>query len=658
MKGQLVKGFWSSVDHVAQKTCHLGHLSIGRRLILCFGLIVLSMLAGDAFILWQMHMVRAEAVQLNGIQEKLNAIFGVHTSLTAFHDRLETLAYSGDTNRFLQEVGPLGSAVHDEVQRAKSSLKQLPPDVSRDPSIIATLDGIQVTLQAQLQELRLLAASHDWTAIRRRLETQIRPLESLSSDLVERVDHEVGMEQVRSIDDTKRAEQRALFTVPIISLLTLLSAVGLGLAVTRSITLPLQHLMQGSRALARGDFTYQVIAAGEDELADLAHVCNDTAHRLQELYTKLQRSEDQLRLVINTVPAMVWSASPDGAVDFLSERWTECTGRPTEVGLGWSWDAVVHPEDLAGFTAKWRNALGSGQPLKTEARVQMANGDYRWWLISNVPLRNKEGAIVKWYGSSTDVHDRKRAEAERERLRHDLAHMNRVTTLGELTASLAHEIKQPIAAAVLNADACLQFLKREKPDLEVACEAASGMIAAGMRAGDIIDRLRSLYQNAPPKRGLVEVNEIIQEMVPLLRGEATRYAVSIRMDLAADLPGTMADRVQLQQVLMNLMLNGIEAMKETGGVLTLISQLGQDGQLRISISDTGVGFPVEKADQVFNAFFTTKTQGSGMGLAISRSILEVHGGRVWATENAGRGATFHFTLPSTAEHVNVAATGR
>jgi signal transduction histidine kinase len=155
-----------------------------------------------------------------------------------------------------------------------------------------------------------------------------------------------------------------------------------------------------------------------------------------------------------------------------------------------------------------------------------------------------------------------------------------------------------------------------------------------------------LYKKSPPKRELVEVNEIVREMVVLLRGEANRYGVSIRTDIATDLPKIMADRVQLQQVLMNLMLNAIEAMKETGGVLTVKSQLDQDGRLMISVSDTGVGLPAEKADQIFNAFFTTKPQGSGMGLAISRSIVESHGGHLWATANPARGATFHFTLPA------------
>jgi signal transduction histidine kinase len=189
----------------------------------------------------------------------------------------------------------------------------------------------------------------------------------------------------------------------------------------------------------------------------------------------------------------------------------------------------------------------------------------------------------------------------------------------------------------------------------MACKAAASIVNDGNRAAEIIDRLRSLYKKSPPQRQSLEVNEIVQEMVVLLRGEANRYAVSIRIDLATDVPKITADRVQLQQVLMNIMLNGIEAMKDTGGALTVKSQLGQDGQVLIAISDTGIGLPVEKADEIFSAFFTTKPQGSGMGLAISRSIIESHRGCLWATPNDGRGATFHFTLPIATEELKVPA---
>jgi signal transduction histidine kinase/PAS domain-containing protein len=246
--------------------------------------------------------------------------------------------------------------------------------------------------------------------------------------------------------------------------------------------------------------------------------------------------------------------------------------------------------------------------------------------------------------------ERKLAREERERLRQaqaDLAHINRVTTMGELTASLAHEIKQPIAAAVINARTCLRWLGRDDPDVSEAREAASRLVTDVTRAADIISRISFLFKKGALQHELVDVNEVIREMIVLLRSEAARYSISIHDSLANDLPKLMADRVQLQQVFMNLMLNGIEAMKDIGtvGELTIRSQQGDSSQLLISVGDTGAGLQPEQVEQVFKAFYTTKAQGTGMGLPISRSIIESHGGRLWASPNPGRGATFQFTLP-------------
>ncbi len=228
---------------------------------------------------------------------------------------------------------------------------------------------------------------------------------------------------------------------------------------------------------------------------------------------------------------------------------------------------------------------------------------------------------------------------------HGLAQLELVQECFANGASLAHEIKQPIAAAITSANSCIEWLAHEPPNLDRARAAAARIDKYGNRAVEIIDRIRSLYKKSPPQRELVDVNGIVEEMLTLLKGEANRYSVAMRTELAADLQKIMVDRVQLQQVFMNLMLNAIEAMKESGGELTVKLEL-QDGQLQFSVSDTGVGLPAEKMDQIFSAFFTTKPQGSGMGLAISRSIVESHGGRLWAAANDGRGATFHFTLPT------------
>ncbi len=366
---------------------------------------------------------------------------------------------------------------------------------------------------------------------------------------------------------------------------------------------------------------------------------------------RLQRQEKQLRDVVDTVPALAFSTSPDGCDQWVNRRWVEYSGLSPKAISGSGWRSVVHPDDLETHVKKWQSSMGSGEPFENEARHRSCSGEYRWFLVRGVPLRDEHGQILKWYGTLTDIEDRKHAEEERQRLHRlqsDLAHINRVSTMGELAASIAHDLKQPIAAAILSANTVIRLLERDQPNVERACRVTTRIIEDVRRASEIIDGLQSLYKKSPPQRERVDVNDIISQMVVLLRSEASRYAVSLRTQLGADLPKTTADRVQLQQVLMNLMLNGIEAMKETGGRLTVKSQLGEQGQLLISVSDNGIGLPDDETDQIFNSFFTTKPQGSGMGLAISRSIIEAHDGRLWATANDGRGASFHFTLPGEA----------
>ena len=246
---------------------------------------------------------------------------------------------------------------------------------------------------------------------------------------------------------------------------------------------------------------------------------------------------------------------------------------------------------------------------------------------------------------------RNQAEGALRQAQSDLARVSRMTTMAEFTASLAHEVNQPIAAAVTDANTCLRWLNRDHPDVEEAREAASRAVKDATRAAEIISRVRLLFEKGAPQQELVDVNEVIREMLVLLRGEAKRYSISVRTELAGDLPQVLGDRVQLQQVLMNLILNGIDAMKDVDGTreLTIESQRAENGQLLISVSDTGVGLPPQHADQIFNAFFTTKPHGTGLGLRISRSVVESHGGRLWAGDNSPRGARFYFTLPTRVE---------
>jgi C4-dicarboxylate-specific signal transduction histidine kinase len=256
--------------------------------------------------------------------------------------------------------------------------------------------------------------------------------------------------------------------------------------------------------------------------------------------------------------------------------------------------------------------------------------------------------VILVLASIASLSEQKRAEEALRQARADLARVNRVNTVAELTASLAHEVNQPISAAVINAHACLRWLADDSPNLEEARAAAMRMVKDGTRAAEIISRIRLLFNRDTPPRELLDVNEVIREIIVLLRGELARYSISVWPELATDLPHVMGDRVQLQQVMMNLINNSIDAMKDLDGSreLAIKSERGENEQLMVSVSDTGVGLPVQQADEIFNAFFTTKFHGTGMGLSISRSIVESHSGRLWADDKSPRGASFHIVLPS------------
>jgi len=334
---------------------------------------------------------------------------------------------------------------------------------------------------------------------------------------------------------------------------------------------------------------------------------------------------------------------------YLSEEWYRIYGFDRQDGPP-PWEQRlqrIHPDDRARWQETIDRAVLEKSDYDVEFRILGPGGAVKYIHTVGHPVSNESGDLVQFVGSSTDITERKRAE---EALRHthaELAHVTRVTTMGELMASLAHEVNQPIAADVTNANTCLRWLAAGTPNLEEARAAAMRIVKDGTRAAEIIKRTRLLFKKSPPQQELVEVNEVIREMIVLLRGEATQHQVLLRAELASDLPSILGDRVQLQQVLMNLMINGIDAMKEVNGAreLAVKSQM-ENEQVLVSVSDTGVGLPAEQADQIFNAFFTTKSHGTGMGLRISRSIVESHGGRLWATGNVPRGASFHFALPT------------
>jgi hypothetical protein len=363
---------------------------------------------------------------------------------------------------------------------------------------------------------------------------------------------------------------------------------------------------------------------------------------------RLRESEARFQAMADTAPVLIWMTGTDALCNYFNKPWLDFTGRTMEQEVGPGWIEGVHPDDVQGCLDCFLPAFHARKPFRMEYRLRRADGEYRWLMESGIPRYTGAGEFVGYIGSNIDITDLKRAAAERQRLREleaDLAHINRVSMMGELTASLAHEIKQPIAAALMDAKTCVRWLRRDTPDIAEGCEAALRMINDATRAAEVIDRVRSLYKRETSDREPLDLNEIIREMIILLHDKADRNSISIRTELDSGLPRITADRVQLQQVLMNLLLNGIEATKGAKGELTITSKKTDDGQLLISVSDSGIGLPVGEGDRIFEAFFTTKEQGTGMGLSISRRIVESHGGRLWACANTGSGATFQFTLP-------------
>jgi PAS domain S-box-containing protein len=500
---------------------------------------------------------------------------------------------------------------------------------------------------------------------------------------------------------------------------------------------------------------------------------------------QLQRDFRKLRDVIETIPAMAWTALPDGSNEFVNRRWAEYTGLSAEETAGSGWTAAVHPEDLQAYREKWRASMATGEPFEFEARFRCAaNGEYRWLLARGVPLRDEHGRVIRWYGILTDIEDRrraedalvqseaylaegqrlthtgsfawnpatgetiyfseemsrifglspqegvlssetlwqrvhpedrdhtrellmkatlgnmefeheprivlpdgtvkhihgighpvlgkngqvakyvgtavdvterKRAEQERERLRQleaELAHINRVSMLGELAASIAHEVNQPLAGVVSNGSACLRWLVRDVPNIEEAREAVHRIVRDGKRAGEVIARIRALTRRDEMSREKLDLNATIQEVLTLVGDEAKRKSVIIRTQFADDLSPVSGDRVQLQQVVLNLVINAIEAMSgvvERTRELVITTVNIDPDQVQATVEDSGTGLEPNAIDKIFDSFYTTKPAGMGMGLSISRSILQSHGGRLWATAKDGKGSIFYFKLPKNHE---------
>jgi PAS domain S-box-containing protein len=491
----------------------------------------------------------------------------------------------------------------------------------------------------------------------------------------------------------------------------------------------------------------------------------------------IRGNERKLQTIINAMPVLAWSARADGSVEFFNQPWHDYTGLPADKAQDWGWAAAIHPDDLDILTTRWKSAITSGEAAEVEGRLRRFDGAYRWFLFRASALRDESGGITKWYGTNTDIDDRKRAEeqvqrsethlAEGQKLsrtgtfswrpgsteviwseemyriheiepgtpittdiarlgvhpddlasvyeaaakgveaasdyqhthrivlpdggikflhvmsratrdnegrleyigavqditervvseealtksRSELAHITRVMSLGILTASIAHEINQPLAGIITNAETCLQMLEDSPPDIVGARETALRSIRDGNRAADVITRLRSLFKKGGVVSEVIDLNEAAREVIALSSSELRSNRVVLQQDFAEGLPSINGDRVQLQQVIMNLLRNAIDAMrqiKDRPRHLLIRTEEESGKGVRLSVRDSGMGYTPESAERLFESFYSTKSDGMGIGLAISRSIVEAHHGKVWATLNDGPGSTFAFSLPGNA----------
>jgi C4-dicarboxylate-specific signal transduction histidine kinase len=309
---------------------------------------------------------------------------------------------------------------------------------------------------------------------------------------------------------------------------------------------------------------------------------------------------------------------------------------------------LFHPEDLKKLELMRERARSEGSFLETEARIRGKDGKYRWFLIRDNPLCDEQGRVLRWYCTRTDIEDRKQAEEAYAKAQAELAHVTRVMTMGELAASIAHEVNQPLSGVVINGNTCLRWLAATPPNVDEAREAANRIVRDGKRAGDVIARIRALATKSGTTMERMNINEAVQEVIGLARDEVRRKGVKVKTELADVLPEALADRVQVQQVLLNLMMNAVDAMsmvEDRARELVIKTQDDEEGQVQVTVRDSGIGLDEESMEKIFTPFYSTKAAGMGMGLSISRSIIQNHEGRLWAERNEGPGTTFHFTLP-------------
>lgn len=370
---------------------------------------------------------------------------------------------------------------------------------------------------------------------------------------------------------------------------------------------------------------------------------------LSEALERVTRSEIQMRATIDAIPTQVWWAIPDGSTEFQNRRWLEYAGVTADEAKDWGWKNAIHPDDVEQYLKRWHEIHEAGGAGEAEARFRRFDGEYRRFLMRVDVLRDESGKIAKWYGVNTDIEDLRSSEEALQHAHADLTRISRLTTMGEFAASIAHEVNQPLMAIGTNAEACIDWLAHEPPNLVEARQAAERIVANATHAGEIVKSIHALSRKSEQDIGEFNINKSIKDILAIIEGELFRHGITLKVEVSPNALVATGAQVQFQQVILNLVRNAIESMESVVDAQRMLRITTErvENEILISISDTGVGFTTSESHRIFEAFFTTKPHGMGMGLSICKSIVETHGGRIWVTANQPSGTIFHFSIPIT-----------
>ncbi len=764
------KGGASPSVKVARMITLISNVDIKTRLTFCFVLIIALMSMGTGILLWQSHVMRTQANRLKEMDEQFMEVQRVRSLVLSFRNESEQVVRARNLARLQQEAPALRNQLNDSLRQTQTVFRGIEPNNILDPSVLPTLETIQGVLPSQVDSLTTLASVGDWEALRQRVEQPLDVLNSLSAELVDAASGDVQNKRSEAARQIERAQIRTLFILTAVGGLTIVIAALLGFGITQTITRPLRSLVDAASALASGEFSHHVPVQGRDELAHLSQVFNQTTVKLQDLYENLRRSEQELRNVVNAMPAMIWRATSRGEIDLwnrtmiemigkteetsesldlfsrvdpeqvaaVQERWSRSvqSGIPYEdayrmlandgkyhwylvrgeplhddseniinwfgihsnidalketehalqmrehelVGIIetipsmlWStwpsgepnhlsqrildflgatfeefvnrgWESFIHPDDREETAKAFFRAIETGESYSAINRLRRADGEYRWHHTMGEPLRDSQGKIIQWYGLSIDIDERKRAEDHLRDTRIKLAKASRLATVAELAGSIAHELNQPLMSILANAQAAKRWLNAAPPNVMEMNSSIERIIRDARAADETMQHIRALFKQESFDKKHVNIPDIIREVVRIVREDPKKRDVPIEYHFEESLPAVPVDQIQIQQVLINLIVNAIEALEgqQVAPRVVLRAVTDSNGML-IQVIDNGPG--VDDPDRIFDAFMTTKEKGMGIGLAVSRSIVEAHGGRLWAEINKTGGATFNVALP-------------